>query len=576
MEKQILIPFDRQFSSSDNLVSFIGTGSAGGKAQGLLSITSILSAKIPAEKFPNILIRIPSFTVIRTDVFSQFMKRNKISITALTDMPDDRIAHIFQKAELPFEILGDLQAMAANVKHPLAVRSSSLLEDAMYEPFAGIYATKMTPNNQMDADSRFRKLVEAIKFVYASVYFKAARDYMAAASHNIEDEKMAVIIQKVAGSRHGKRFYPELSGVARSYNFYPTGRAKPKQGVVNLALGLGRTIVDGGVSWAYTPAYPKISPPFASTSDMLKQTQNEFWAVNMGKAPAYDPLNEAEYLVLENIMSADHDRTLQYTASTLNRHSGRVSIGVGADGPRIINFSPLLQLPDIPFNNLIKELLAVCEQSVGAPVEIEFAMTFSQKTPHHFSFLQVRPMAVSTEEIDIKPEELSAAYLLTSSENVLGNGAYNSICDIIYVKPGVFEAKNTPKIAADLETFNKRLNAANRPCLLFGFGRWGSSDPWLGIPVNWSQISSAKVIVEATLENMNVELSQGSHFFHNLTSFNVFYFSVPFSEKHSIDWEWLKQQSAAAETEFIRHIILPHPLRIKVDGYHRRGVIYKT
>lgn len=287
MEKQILVPFNRQFSGSDNSVSFIGTGSAGGKAQGLLSIASVLAEKIKHENFPNIQLSIPSFTVIRTDIFNLFMERNKLNKAAFNDMPDDRIAHVFQKAKLPFEILGDLQALATNVRHPLAVRSSSLLEDAMYEPFAGIYATKMTPNNQMDADSRFRKLVEAIKFVYASVYFKAARDYMAAASHNIEDEKMAVIIQKVAGSRHGDRFYPELSGVARSYNFYPTGRAKPEQGVVNLALGLGRTIVDGGVSWTYTPAYPKISPPFASTSDMLKQTQNEFWAVNMGKAPAY-------------------------------------------------------------------------------------------------------------------------------------------------------------------------------------------------------------------------------------------------------------------------------------------------
>ncbi len=575
MEKQTLLPFNRRSSNSENQISFIGTGSVGGKAQGLLATATVLSENIQTEKYPNILVGIPSFTVIRTDVFGQFMKRNKLRITTLCNMPNDRIAHVFQKAELPFEILGDLQALASQVKYPLAVRSSSLLEDAMYEPFAGIYATKMTPNNQMDADSRFRKLVEAIKFVYASVYFKAARDYMRAASHHIEDEKMAVIIQKVAGARHGSRFYPELSGVARSYNFYPTGRAKPEQGVVNLALGLGRTIVDGGVSWTYAPAYPKIGPPYASTSDMLKQTQNEFWAINMGKAPAYDPLSEAEYLVQENIITADKDLTLKHIASTLDRHSGRVSIGVGADGPRIINFSPLLHLPDIPLNNLIKELLSVCEQEANAPVEIEFAMTFSEDTPHRFSFLQVRPMVVSTEKIDVKPEEMSADTLLISSENVLGNGVISSIFDIVYVKPGVFEAKNTPRIAADLEVLNKQLNATKRSCLLIGFGRWGSSDPWLGIPVNWSQISSAKVIVEATLENMNVELSQGSHFFHNLTSFNVFYFSVPFSGKYTIDWEWLNQQAAAAETDFIRHVILPHPLRVKVDGYHRRGVIYK-
>ncbi len=576
MTENAVAPFKRKFFDPQQPITFIGNGSPGGKAQGLISINKILNEKVGSDSFANIQLNIPTFTVIRTDVFSAFMERNHLFSTAYSDLPDSRIAHKFQQAELPFEILGDLRALIDEVKQPLAVRSSSLLEDAMYEPFAGIYATKMTPNNQLDPDIRFRKLIEAIKFVYASTFFKAAKDYIAATAYKIEDEKMAVIIQEVVGKRHADRFYPEVSGVARSYNFYPTGRAKPEQGVVNLALGLGKTIVDGGVSWAYTPAYPKISPPFGSVSDMLKQTQNEFWAVNMGKEPAYDPVNEAEYMIVENLTVADKDQTLKHIASTLDRHSGRLTMGTGHEGPRILTFAPLLQLNDIPVNDLIKTLLSECEQTFQAPVEIEFAMTFSDKNAHRFGFLQVRPMVVSKEEVKIETNELFAENILTSTESALGNGINQSLLDIVYVKPDLFEAKNTPAIAYELEELNKKLVSSGTPYLLLGFGRWGSSDPWLGIPVNWGQISGAKVIVEATLENMNVELSQGSHFFHNLTSFNVTYFSVPFSGKYKIDWQWLEQQTVLEETAFVRHVKLQSPLLVKVDGCRGRGVIYKS
>lgn len=574
-----LSKFDRKFFDSEKRITQIGKGSLGGKAQGLVFINDILKTSFNPQDFPQIEISVPVMTVICTDVFDTFMKRNDLYEIAYSNASDDRIAFAFQKANLPFEILGDLRALISQVHSPLAIRSSSMLEDAMYEPFAGIYATKMTPNNQHDSDTRFHKLLESIKFVYASTYFKAAKNYIRVTRHSVEDEKMAVIIQEVVGLRHADRFYPELSGVARSYNFYPTGRAKPEEGVVNLALGLGKTIVDGGKSWSFSPAYPKINPPYGSVGEMLKQTQNEFWAVNMGTPPAYNPVRETEYMVVENLKTAESDNTLRHITSTLDIHSDRISIGTGSQGPRILTFAPLLLLNDVPLNGILRSLLTLCENTLKAPVEIEFAMTFSKGKlsagPHHFGFLQVRPMVVSNEEMQIERNELTGSNVLISSENVLGNGSIDSISDIVFIKPDSFEAKNTPYIAIELERFNKKLVSEKRPYLLIGFGRWGSSDPWLGIPVDWSQVSGAKTIIEAAMENMNVELSQGSHFFHNLTSFSVCYFSIPFSGDHQIDWDWLKDQIPEEETEFICHVKLNFPLKIRVDGKNGWGVIYK-
>ncbi|MBL7128911.1 MAG: hypothetical protein ISS16_07995 [Ignavibacteria bacterium] len=565
--------FNRKFFDSNERISCIGTGSLGGKAQSLAFINNVLTSNLNPDSFSQIEVSIPTMVVLRTDVFDTFMKQNNLYETAYSDMPDDRIAHEFQKADLPFEILGDLRMLISQVHSPLAVRSSSMLEDAMFEPFAGIYATKMTPNNQPAPDTRFHKLDEAIKFVYSSTFFKSAKDYLKATPHSTEDEKMAVIIQEVVGHRQNERFYPILSGVARSYNFYPMGRANPEDGVVNLALGLGKTIVDGDISWAYSPAYPNINPPYNSIGDLLKQTQTDFWVVNMGKPPAYDPVKETEYMLKEDLTKAEKDGSLKNIASTYNAQSDRVSIGIGANGPRILTFAPLLVLNKIPLNDLIKSLLSLCEEEIGTPVEIEFAMTFD---PLRFGFLQVRPMVVSTDRIEISKEELTDKNVLLASENVLGNGIEKNIQDIIYVKPEIFESKYTQSISSELENLNQKLVTDGQRYLLIGFGRWGSSDPWLGIPVNWGQVSGAKVIVEATQSNINVDLSQGSHFFHNLTSFKVSYFSVPFSGKYKIDWDWLNEQEIINETQFVRHVRLPAPLQVKVDGRRGYGVIYKN
>ncbi len=570
---------EKQFFNSEYPISYLGDGELGGKAKGLEFINSAVSSGINKDEFPEFDINIPKMVVIRTDVFDSFMKSNNLYEIALSDASDERIALAFQKADLPFNILGDLRLIVTEVKQPLAIRSSSLLEDAMNEPFAGIYGTKLTPNNQHDIDTRFRKLTEAVKYVYASTFFKAPKNYIKATKHKTENEKMAVIIQEIVGNEHSKRFYPEISGVARSYNFYPPGNAKPEDGVVNLAAGLGKTIVDGGVSWAYSPAAPKKDPPFKTIRDMLKQTQLKFWSVNLGQLPEYDPINETEYMFEKYITEAEEDGTLKQLVSTYDASADRIWTGQSGAGPRILTFAPILKSQTIPLNNLIKKLLKICEEAYNSPVETEFAVTINKNEnspPYRFGFLQVRPMVVSSEEVNIKDNEFEGKNVLLSSAYVLGNGSINTLTDIVYLKVGNFQAKYTYKIAKELEEINKKLIAENRKYLLIGFGRWGTTDPWAGIPVDWSQISAAKVIVETSIEEMLQEMSQASHFFHNVTSFQVSYFSVPYTDSTNIDWDWLYELETIEETQFIKHAKTKKPLKIKVDGRTGKGVILKS
>jgi hypothetical protein len=439
----------------------------------------------------------------------------------------------------------------------------------------------MVPNNRPDADTRFRMLIDAVKFVYASTFFRAAKSYVRATEHSSADEKMAVIIQEVVGGRFGDRFYPHAAGVGRSYNFFPAKGTDPRDGVVNLALGLGKTIVDGGCSWIYSPARPKAPSPFGTIREMLKLTQLDFWAVNMGPPPAYDPTAEAEYLVKSALSAADYDDTLSRVASTYDARRDRLVPGTGVEGPRVINFAPLLSDPGFPLNQAIRELLSLGEGVLDDPVEIEFAITLPRDDRENarFGFLQLRPMLVSEEEVEVSDEELESADLLLASECVMGNGAVDGIRDIVYVRPERFESRHTPRIATELEFLNRPLLEESRPYLLLGFGRWGSSDPWLGIPVKWGQIAGARVIVESTLPGMDKEPSQGAHFFHNLISFQVSYLCVRHDDAstagaRNIDWEWLGRQPCCVESEHVRHVRLDEPLRIKVDGRSGRGAVW--
>jgi phosphoenolpyruvate synthase/pyruvate phosphate dikinase len=540
----------------------------GGKAHGLFSIRNAVNRL--DGMYPGIQVDIPSLTVLGTSVFDAFMERNELAEIANSNLPDDRIAFAFQNADMPFEVLGELRKLITEVTVPLAVRSSGLLEDTTRRPFAGVYATKMIPNNQPDLDIRFRKLLEAIKYVWASTYFKVSKDYCLATGLECCQEKMAVILQEMVGKNHSQRYYPELAGVARSFNYYPIKPAKPQDGVVDLALGLGKTIVDGGKTWTYSPAFSRRPPPFETVDEIFAETQNEFWAVNMGEPPEYNPVKETEFMQLYNLQAAEADGMLRYVASTYDAQSDRFSVGVAEKGPRAITFAPLLAVEELPFNRVVKSVLAECAKDLDTPVEIEFAMTFN---PHHFAVLQVRPMVIPSGNLDVTDKDLNHRKNLAASELVLGNGMVDTITDVVYVKPDKFELNHTRRIAEELEAINRILLSQNKPYILIVFGRLGTFDSWLGIPVAWGQVCGAKVIVEATQENVKVELSQGSHYFHNLINLGVLYFSMPFTSSYRLDWKWLVKQKDAHDMEFIRHIETETPFIVKVDGRSGRGVI---
>lgn len=575
-DQRMVIPrFGRDFFSSDALASRIGEGELGGKAEGLLRIQHSVEEHFAGRPGSDVDVDIPRMVVLATDVFQAFMVENDLYEVALSDQPDPRIAHAFQKADLPTAVLGDLRALVEGVRTPLAVRSSSLLEDALAHPFAGVYETKMVPNNQPDAALRFRSLMEAIKLVYASCFFRAARTYRRAIGAQDRDERMAVIIQEVVGAKFGDRFYPHLSAVGRSFNYYPTGNARPEDGVVQLALGLGKTIVDGGVCWSYSPEHPMSPPPFASARDRVEKTQRSFWAVNMGKPPSYDPLTETEYLVSADLKAAEYDGTVKHVASTYDGASDRLYPGTGRDGPRVLDFAPLLHLTDWSLNDAVRELLSVTQASVGLPVEIELAVTLPPSTddPARLGLVQVRAMAAPGEDTVVEEEELEGAGLLLASTRIMGNGVVDSVRDIVYLSPDSFDLGQTRAMAREVDALNRTLMEEGRPYMLVGFGRWGSADPWLGVPVTWGQVAGARVIVEATLPGVRIDPSQGSHFFHNVSSLGVVYVSVDATSPTPLDWETLTSLPTATETDWLRHVRLAEPLLVRVDGRRGRGFV---
>ena len=533
-------PFERTFFDPQARFQTIGGGALGGKAGGLALANDVLGDRRFA-----IDVSIPSLTVLGTEVFEEFVSRNDVEADG-----DDAIARAFQRGDLPPRIVGDLRALIEQVTTPLAIRSSALHEDELAHPSAGAYLTKMIPNNQPSADDRFRRLVEAIKLVWASARFHGGRD------------PMAVILQEVVGTRFRDRYYPHVSGVARSWNFYPSGNARPDEGVASLALGLGKTIVDGGVCWTYSPAWPAAPAPFASPQELMQSTQTELWAVHMGKPPAYDPIRETEYLVRATLADAEEDGTLRRIGSTFDGASAQIRMGIGTPGPRVLDFAPMLALREPPMNDVMRELLAIFANELHAPVEIEFAMTLD---PHRFAFLQVRPMNVSSEVVEVSDDELGRA--IVSSTRVLGNGNIDGVRDVVYVKKA--DRLDTRAIARDLAQMNREIESY----VLIGFGRWGSSDPSLGIPVVWRDIDHVRALVEAMTPSMNVEPSQGSHFFHNLSAAGVPIFTIPLHGRARIDWDALERATLVRETERVRHVRCDAPLEIRVDGRTGRGVI---
>jgi hypothetical protein len=570
-----LPPFDRRFFEGPEHFTAIGGGGIGGKAAGLLAAREVLDGRPESLRFARLGLAVPTLTVIGTDVYDHFVERNGLRRLADSGAEDGEVARAFQRGELPPEIAGDLWGLVRSVRTPLAVRSSSLLEDAHDHPFAGVYGTKMIPNNAFDGETRFRRLIEAIKFVWASTMFPGARQAVRAAGRTPDREKMAVIIQEIVGRRHRDRFYPDVSGVGRSMNFYPSAGARREEGVAHLALGLGKTIVDGGRTWTLSPAQPRAVPPFNSLDHMMVETQTRFWAVHMGPPSEYDPTAEAEYLVECELSMAESDGTLARVASTYDVRSDRLTLGLGAEGPRVLTFAPLLQLGEWPFSEAVDGLLRLFERRVGAPVEIEFAMTFPEPPgqPARLGLLQVRPMVLPSESVEVTDAMLADPRAVVASGRVIGNGSSGALHDVLFVRRDRFERKHTRAVAEEIERFNHALVEAGRPYALVGFGRWGSSDPWLGIPVRWPQIAGVRVVVEAAMPDLDVEMSQGAHFFHNLIGFRVACFSIPSFGGARIDWDWLERLPRRAEGEWVCHAESREPLVARVDGRTGRGVL---
>ncbi|MBL0176456.1 MAG: histidine kinase [Ignavibacteria bacterium] len=576
MDQQgIISDFARGDYDVDAIFSRIGGGSLGGKARGLAFVDSMLNKYLEPDFFPGVRISIPRTVVLGSDVFAQFVEMNDLLPLAMENLPDEQILRAFLQADLPATVLGDLRAILQKVAFPLAVRSSSLLEDAMYQPFAGIYSTLMIPNSSADFAVRFHNLTQAIKFVFASTWFRGAKNYIEATGNRIEEERMAVIVQEMVGTKHDHFFYPHISGVARSFNYYPFGKATQKDGVVNLALGLGKTIVDGGVSLQFCPVYPTVHPQFGTMKDCLSNSQTKFWALDLTSDIMRKYPTEDEHLEHLHIQDAELHGTLQHIASTYSGENDTLYEGVWRKGPRVLNFAPILKSKVVPLTDILRLLVNICETAMNCPVEIEFAVRLSGKEalPAEFAFLQVRPMVKQESGVAMDLSAIPRENLLLKTSQALGNGTHR-LRDIVYIKPAVFDFMKTRGMVKQISAINAQLAQEKRHYALIGPGRWGSSDPSLGIPVKFPDISAAQAIIETSLDNMIIDPSQGSHFFQNLTSFRIFYFTLRhYNAGEEIDWAWLDALPAVQETEHVRHVRLDDALEVIVDGQTGNGVV---
>lgn len=578
-QRGIITDFKKETFIPTSSFARIGGGSLGGKARGLGFVNILISNYDVRDRFEGVQISVPPGVVLGTDVFDQFLDENNLRSFALQTTVDAEVTRRFLEAKsFPEGILGELAAFLDLVHEPLAVRSSSLLEDSQYHPFAGVYETYMIPNNHADPFVRLSELVNTIKRVYASTFYQSAKDYIKVTSYRLEEEKMAVIIQKMVGAHHEGRFYPDFSGVGKSYNFYPIPPQKSHDGIVAVALGLGKMVVDGGVTVRFCPKYPQHLLQFFSPAEALRNNQNEFYALEMSGQPLQHTETHDALLKRYTLEVAERDGTLVAVGSTYSPENDSLSVGLSRHGIRVVTFAPILQSKLFPLHQILELLLDMGSWGMGTPVEIEFAvnMAGSPGKPKEFGLLQMRPLVLSREVEELNIEEFSPDQLICQSHQVLGNGALRDIYDIIVVDPNLFDRAKSREVGREVTEFNEKLIEQRRPYLLMGVGRWGSLDPWLGIPVKWDQISGARAIVEAGLKDMDVAPSQGSHFFQNITSFMVGYFTINSTVKQGfVDWQWLMEQAPLEQKQFVRHIQLEDPVIVKINGHQNKGIILK-
>lgn len=553
----------------------IGEGSLGGKGRGLAFIDNMVMRHEEFEDLENARVAIPKTVVLCTDIFDEFMDMNNLYQIALSDASDEEILRHFLRAKLPDQLVEDFFAFFEVVKSPIAIRSSSLLEDSHYQPFAGIYSTYMIPYLE-DKYEMLRMLSDAIKGVYASVYYRDSKAYMQATSNVIDQEKMAVILQEVVGTCYGDHFYPNISGVARSLNYYPIGDEKAEEGTVSLALGLGKYIVDGGLTLRVCPYHPH---QVLQTSEMdiaLRETQTHFYALDMKNVGKDFSIDDGFNLLKLHVKEAEADGSLNFIASTYDPYDMVIRDGIYPGGRKLITFANVLQHDAFPLAKILQLVQTYGQSEMRRPVEIEFAVKLNPDKTGTFYLLQIRPIVDSKEMLDEDLTAIKDEETILRSNNSLGHGVANDVCDVVYVKTENYSASNNQLIAYDIEQMNRRFLDEGKGYILVGPGRWGSSDTWLGIPVKWPHISAARVIVEAGLTNYRVDPSQGTHFFQNLTSFGVGYFTInAYCNDGIYDQDFLDAMPAVEETRFLRHVRFEKPLTIKMDGKRNIGVVLK-
>ncbi len=575
----------------------IGEGSLGGKGRGIAFIDHILKRHEVFESLPDVEIRIPKTLVLCTDIFDRFMESGGLYQVALSDAPDDTILQAFLASSLPTELIDDIQTFCEVVAGPVAVRSSSLLEDSHYQPYAGVYATYMIPA-QTDSHAMALHIADAIKGVYASVYYSGSKAYMSATSNVIDQEKMAIILQEVVGDQHGRYFYPHCSGVARSLNFYPVGEETADEGVMNLALGLGKHIVDGGKSLRVSPAYPDHVVQISEPQLALKETQSTFLALDLEAADRPVSVDESFDLARLTLRQAEADGVLDWIASTYVRDDDMIYDTPHMRGRKLVTFAGVLRYEAFPLAKIVQLVLQYGANEMRRPVEVEFAVRFGQQSTVNsqqstdggncqlsilnsplkgvFYPLQIRPIVSARECIDEDLTLIPKSDLLLYSSRSLGNGIIHDVCDVIYLKQGAFSMAANRTIADEIRTLNRTFAADGTGYILVGEGRWGSSDMALGVPVEWADISAARLIAELSMDGRHIEPSQGTHFFQNLTSFGVGYLTIggAVTSEH-FDRAWLDAQPAVWESALVRHVRCPDPCIVKMDGLHGIGVVEK-
>lgn len=573
----VIVKFEKE--KYDEYLGFarIGEGSLGGKGRGLAFIDSFLKRHKLFRKYEDVSISIPRTVVISTEVFDEFIEQHDLIRYVANSNNDDEILNKFISKPLPQWVLDDVQAFLNIVKRPIAVRSSSVLEDSHFQPFAGVFATYMIPNtNNKDM---LKMLSNAIKSVMASAFFQASKAYLKATAHTIEEDKMAVILQELTGKQYDDIYYPNISGVARSINFYPIGNEKPNEGIANIALGLGEIIVGGGHSLRFSPYHPKKVLQLSSPDSTQRDTQQYFYGLDLDPKSYKVSTSEAINKRKVTMRQAKNHPSLKFVASTYDLQNNIIRPGVLHDGIRVITFDNVLKYDSFPLPDILKDLLHIGQREMRNPIEIEFAVNLDvpKGQPRIFSFLQIRPIVESVITNNELPKDFNIDNTIIYSESALGNGTYDHIKNFVYVKPETFNPANTREIASAVEKINKKFSEQDQQYILVGPGRWGSSDPWLGIPVIWPQISSAKIIVEAGLNDFRIDPSQGTHFFQNLTSFKVGYFTInPFINDGYFDLDYLNKQEACYEDEYLRHICFNDPLTIIIEGKSNKAAIFKS